>query len=379
MTARDRKKQRFYAVLAAAGVLCLLLAWAVWIFWPEGNRQQIVTIEEKPPALPARPVKFGDQTLKAVDLPVALLFDCYENALENVPPRTDTSYRQWSWEAPPLPMDVARGKLRKAGASENDRKILAWLEDWEGAWNQDYPTTTDQLWKLEPLLDKDAMLDFKTLMKIGISMSFLDGDEHAAAWIKAGMSKVIAETASLRPGDLPTNDYLGLMAQTRALWQRREFGALASRFEAERRLFPSQSRGARKAGDLLAEQLNYLGRSKEAVRVVLLVQEENERIGDLAESDRFEMHWEMGNFMFHAGDYERAPEHLRHIVRSATHPHRNEAMRLLAISLARTGGLTEAEEVAQRWREEYRPPSVDVMSVSAFLEEAKASTVSNKQ
>jgi hypothetical protein len=93
MTVRSTKAHRFYATIAAAGVLCFLLAWVVIMVWPEGA-QRVVLLEEKQAAATGRgmgPVKFGDLTLKAVDMPVSLLFDCYENALENVPPRTDTS------------------------------------------------------------------------------------------------------------------------------------------------------------------------------------------------------------------------------------------------------------------------------------------------
>src|SRR5258706_15542710 len=142
MFVRGEKKKRMIGVALAMSFAAALVAWVGWlVFWPAADRRMVIV-----PALQvARPLTTGGIQHKAVDLPVALLFDCYENALENVPPRTDTSKRQWSWEAPPLPMDVARAELTKTGGTENDRKVLAWLEDWEEGGRKEYPTTTNQV------------------------------------------------------------------------------------------------------------------------------------------------------------------------------------------------------------------------------------------
>src|SRR5690349_12095909 len=96
---------------AAAVVLVIaMLGGVAWLLWPAAERRVVIV-----PGAGAKPVVTASGlVLKPVDMPVAVLFDCYENALENVPPRTDTSKRQWSWEAPPLPMDVARAEFGKA-------------------------------------------------------------------------------------------------------------------------------------------------------------------------------------------------------------------------------------------------------------------------
>src|SRR2546423_715171 len=41
----------------------------------------------------------------------AVLYDCYEHARENVPPRNDTSVRANNWRPPPMPLETARAAI----------------------------------------------------------------------------------------------------------------------------------------------------------------------------------------------------------------------------------------------------------------------------
>jgi hypothetical protein len=283
---------------ALAAVFIAALAWGGWLSLRPAPDRRVVIVPEL-----NKPVIFGDLKLKPVDMPVALLFDCYENALENVPPRTDTSKRQWSWEAPPLPMDVARAELTKPGATESDKKVLAWLEDWEFGWKKDYPTTIDQVWRLEPNI-KGTSLSFESLFQIGLAMSFLDGDECASLWMKCAISILKTELADIRYGSNRATRSLDSLAQTRSLWQVQDMETLAMRFACERRICQPKSAQSRRAGVLLAERLYHAGAGETLRRFTENLEREQDEAGDLSSEDKVEMHWLLGLFKAYSGDYE---------------------------------------------------------------------------
>lgn len=325
---------------ALAGAFVCVLAWGGWrALRPASERRVVIVPELK------KPVMFGDIKLKPVDMPVALLFDCYENALENVPPRTDTSKRQWSWEAPPLPMDVARRELSKPGANESDKKVLAWLELWEEGWKKDYPTTTDELWRLSPFLS-DSRLTQQDLFQIGIAMSFLDGDEHAESWQVTAIRRLMIDNEGNKiESDIIRNECLSHLAQTRALWQRHNYEELASRFKIETTLFPLRSKESRKSSILFAEMLYHQNLIGSASAVALEAERLSASVGDLSASDWNEMHWVVGGFLFRATRYDLALPHLRYSASHEAASRKLQIMPLLALALIRTNQLQEASRV----------------------------------
>ena len=66
----------------------------------------------------------------AANVRPATLFECYEHARENVPPRNDTGIRQRGWTAPPMPVELVRGAVNEKSAAE-ERELLGWIEKWD--------------------------------------------------------------------------------------------------------------------------------------------------------------------------------------------------------------------------------------------------------
>jgi hypothetical protein len=356
MSVDGPKLRKTFARAMPVGVLAALLAGAVWVFWPAGERRRVVVSQSDRP----RPVMSDGLALKPVDLPVALLFDCYENALENVPPRTDTSKRQWSWEAPPLPMDVARRELGKPGASENDRKVLAWLEGWEEGWKKDYPTTTDQLWRLEPLL-KESKLSFEPLFEIGLAMSFVDGDEQAANWMARAIRRIPQSVES-------SQDLLDKLAQSRSLWLTRDYNSLRFRFEIERRLEPVGSVGWRKSVFLLAESEFYLGDVERAKAFADQARVTGGRAGDFEHDDLLELDWLESLLCYRSSDYRGCMEHLHAHLTDPRSIHRAQAMPMAIRSLAELGKIDESRALFEEWRAQFKPPLSQTIDLLASIE-----------
>src|SRR3954471_18353952 len=83
----------------------------------------------------------------------AVLYNCYEHARENVPPRNDTSARANNWRPPPMPLETARAAITdKIGP---DGALLAWIENWERSYRAGVSTRNTPL--LNSLLEQTKL------------------------------------------------------------------------------------------------------------------------------------------------------------------------------------------------------------------------------
>src|SRR5258706_2326316 len=105
----------------------------------------------------------------------AVLYNCYEHARENVPPRNDTSARANNWRPPPMPLETARAAITdKTGP---DGAVLAWIENWDRRYRAGVSTRNTPL--LNSLLEH-TKLGFEPLLNIGAAMGFLEDASVAA-------------------------------------------------------------------------------------------------------------------------------------------------------------------------------------------------------
>src|SRR5947209_11685355 len=114
----------------------------------------------------------------------AVLYDCYEHARENVPPRNDTSARANNWRPPPMPLETARAAISdKKGA---DGALIEWLENWDTSYRAGKPILNQA--KLISLLDR-TRLGFEPLFNIGAAMGFLESKSIAAIFHRAALRR----------------------------------------------------------------------------------------------------------------------------------------------------------------------------------------------
>src|SRR5213075_1485046 len=101
--------------VVGVGIVALLL----WVW----NRP------DKNPLMPKDQSREAAGEWKTASVRPATLFECYEHARENVPPRNDTGTRQRSWQAPPMPLETIRAAVNEKSAA-GDRELLKWVENW---------------------------------------------------------------------------------------------------------------------------------------------------------------------------------------------------------------------------------------------------------
>jgi len=123
----------------------------------------------------------------------------------------------------------------------------------------------------------------------------------AGCWYRAGLAKAERQYKDTPPGDPKARPLLCLLDQTKALWRLKDYAAMEKRFALAKRLNAPLSVESRRAGYLLADMLYYQRRFSEAADMIVAVQAENERVGDLGtleKSDIGEMHWTQGLFLY---------------------------------------------------------------------------------
>jgi len=326
---RAGRKQVWLAASVAAGVLAL----GVWALFFRSDSSRSIRRSVPIASLPAG--------RRPADLKVAMLFDCYAHALENVPPRWDTSSRDRNWKAPPPPLPPTLAAL-----GDNEPQVRQWLVEWDERMRQGRPTIIYH-WRRVEKITENTSLTFESLVKIGLAVSFLDNDGHASAWFRAALRKAAEEMRTVPPGDPRAARVLELLPQMTALRREGDYATLEKRFELERTLNPPGSRESRRAGVMLAEARFYQRFTDKAADVIMAVQAENDVAGDLTQADREEMHYEQGLMLYYAHRYAEAIPHLQ--VAAATHPaHRADAVGLLGLALLREKRVREAVALRSR-------------------------------
>lgn len=346
-------RTRRSAWLIAAG-LALAGGLGVWalFFHSNSNRSGRVV-----------PMAALPEGFRPVDLKVALLFDCYEHALENVPPRWDTSSRQRNWKAPPPPVELLReacgmGILPMNHGQDARATLRAWIEDWDARLKRGILTTQTELSELEGLL-RETALPFDTLFKVGLAASFVDNDAHAACWFRAAIHSAEAQETTVVPVLL-----LGDLAQMGALWRIRDYVALDRRFSLEQKLCVTTSEpDSLRAAFLHAEMLYYQDRIADAAQTMARVKNQFQSASiriRLDPVDTQELNWVLGMFLFHAGRAQDAEPHLRAAANFQGF-HTERAMRLHVSVLAMLNRVEEAEAAYAAWLQKFgrdRDPSV---------------------
>jgi tetratricopeptide (TPR) repeat protein len=323
--------------------LLAALTLAAASFWGNSPAPPVVVMGRSPAAQP-----FGIEpaSLRS-DTALGLLCDYYEHGLEHAPPRGPDGVmqrREHSYQTPHDPMEFLQGRLTDA---PDDRKLSRALTAFEGEWLAGGAITAVD-YHFEDLAQR-CSLDAVTLLEAGRGFAFLSGDELAAALFRAGMAKARVAYEGVAPGDPKARPLLLELDQTKALWRLGDYPALERRFRLARRLNPLLSVESRRAGCLLADSLFYQDRFVEAAEVILHVQSENARVGDLGtldRSDRYEMEYLQGYLLSSAGRFEEAIEHLRRVIGGGEHD--ADAGRCLFEALLSVNRFDEAESLCGR-------------------------------
>jgi len=352
---RAGRRQVWLGASVAGGVL--MLALGVWALFFRSDSSRSIRRSVPIASLPAG--------RRPADLKVALLFDCYEHALENVPPRWDTSSRQRNWKAPPPPLP-----LLKSALNGSEPKLLSWMQTWDEDLRKGIQTVPQELPELEGLL-RETALPFDVLFKFGLAVSFLDGDAHAACWFRAAVGRAEQECKGIAPSDPRAQSLLQALPQMAVLWRLGDYAALERRFTLERTLYPPSSADSRRAGHMRAETRYYQYKFQEAADEIDSVADENSRCGDLSASDWREVHWVQGLLSCYARRDAAAIPHLKLIAADQTDGHSRQAAANLIVSLSRARRTAEAETWLRTYVARYRPASDEIKRLLDTIGEYK--------
>jgi tetratricopeptide (TPR) repeat protein len=307
----------------------------------------------------------------AVHVPIALLVDYYEHGIEHAPPRDPSGVmqkREDNYTAPPVPFALLHAKLT---SSPPDSSLMQAVNEWQVGWLKGNATTKQQLDSIERLAT-DSSLKSIDLIDLGRAFNFLDGDPLAARWYRSGLAKAEMEYKATSPADPATKPLLDRLDQMKALWRLKDYPAMEKRFGLAMRLNSPLSPEARRAGYLYAEALYHQARSGDAAEVILAVQRDHDRAGDLGlleKSDILEMHWIQAIMLFNAERYEEALPHLKDCA-AITNEHKRGALELLVFCLVRLNYIAEARDAFKHVMEEVP----DTVLVSAMAAEIQART-----
>ena len=340
-----------------------LVAWIGTLLFDFGG-DRVIRID------PAAIGTTGPQGLAPVELPVAQLVDYYEHGIEHAPPRDPSGVmqrREAHYTAPPAdPFTLIRSKLMPGAG---DAALRDWLDRWEAGWTKGERTDPLHRHDLQDLLPKTT-LDAITLLEVGRSVNFLDGDEHAAYWYRAGIDRAVAAYANASPTDPSVKPLLALLDQTKALWRRQDHATLERRFALAMRLNPPLSPEARRAGYLNAEAVFAQGYWDRAADLMLGVQARHERAGDLGAAEKGDVHemaWVLGLMCDQAGRHADAIRHLD-LCLHVGGEHRSKAMVTRFWALLAEGRVAEAERQIEEYVASCSPPRRVAEAMRAAVE-----------
>ena len=281
-------------------------------------------------------------TSTSVDSPLALLCDYYEHGIEHAPPRDPRGVmqrRENFYRAPMPPAALLRAKLDH---SANDRRLRNLVDRWEAQWLVGHVAAGAFIQDSEEAAERSS-LDAIVLIEAGKGFQFLENDGLGAAFFHAALAKAERQYAHTSPGDPVALPFLQELDQTKALWHLKDYSALERRFALARRLNPRLSIESRRSGYLLVDAMFYQNRFDEAADLILEVQAEHRRVGDLGlleKSDIYEMNYEQGYLLFAAGRFESAIPLLKRVVGSGEHD--EVAQEALFKALLQSGRFDEA-------------------------------------
>ena len=325
---------------------------------------------------------------RAADIPVGLLMDYYEHAVEHTPPRDPTGCmqrRERNYTAPPNPFTLVRSRLT---ASPADVAFRQQFDAWETRWRQGTLQATSPgtaratrqrgssngpdlaaLAILEKLAIESS-LNAVTLLDAGRAIDFLAGDEAAAAWYRAGLAKAQVEYQGTSPGDPKARPLLAVLDQTKALWRINDRRTMEKRFALARALNAPLSPESRRAGCLLAQMLFYQGRGSDAADVMLGLWKEHAQAGDLGaleRSDFGEMYWETGLFLYVARRWDEAVPQLEGLLKTDD-GRKRQACQYILECLVESDRYDEARARVKQYAEQYSLPAAQADQVEQRIE-----------
>jgi tetratricopeptide (TPR) repeat protein len=358
--------------LRVAGSWCLVLAvagGAAWLVTYLARAPQVEIVQ----AIHSNTTSVAHGT-RPVDMPLALLCDFYEHGIEHAPPRDPRGVmqrREDHYRAPPDPFDLMRRQLT---ASLEDTRLARQICAWQQDWMLGHPAGLKIIGALEQSAAQSS-LNTHNLLEVGRAMNFLAGDQVAAAFFRAALAKASREYSALPPGSPEALSLIHELDQTKALWRLGDYPSLELRFRLARRLHPPLSVESRRAGCLLADALFYQDRFDEAADVILAVQAENLRVGDLGaldKSDLPEMEFLQGYLGYCARRFDQAIPHLRRLL--GTGEHDQVAARSLFEALLQAGRLDEAQACCDEVAARFHLPASAAAVMNQKLEEARQSS-----
>jgi hypothetical protein len=239
-----------------------------------------------------------DPTLAAGRAPVsirsAVLYDCYEHARENVPPRNDTTARSNNWQPPPMPADVIRAASAQK-LNSSDAQLLEFLKKWETQYRAGQSLDGIQLAQLTSFLDQ-TKLSFETLFNLGSAIGFLENASMAAIFHRAALRRANEEYKNLSPLHPAAPMLRAALPQMGMYWNNGDYPLLEQRFKIEMQLYPPLSQESRKCMHSCAEAMFYQGHSREAADLIATKAQRDQEAGDMSASDKQEMGWIVGIF-----------------------------------------------------------------------------------
>src|SRR6185436_15292445 len=239
----DRAAIRRRIVASIIALVLIVLGLALWRWHSLKKSTQSPQIAEDPSI---------DSSLAAGRAPAnirsAVLYDCYENARENVPPRNDTSAREKNWRPPPMPLETARAAI--ADKNGPDGALLTWLENWDTNYRAGKPILDQS--RLVSILN-ETHLGFEPLFNIGAAMGFLESHPVAAIFHRAALRRATEEYKNLSPLHPAAPMLRVALPQMGMYWNSNDYDLIEQRFKLEMQLYPPLSQESRKCAHSCAE------------------------------------------------------------------------------------------------------------------------------
>src|SRR4051812_11709363 len=258
----------------ASIIAVILIALAVWMFWPPRNQGTVSSQISLNPAVD--PTLAGGRA--AASIRSAVLYDCYDHARENVPPRNDTTARANNWQPPPMPADIIRSASAQ-NPSPPHAQLLEFLQNWLTLYRDGKRLDAAQLAQLTAYLDQ-TRLPFETLFNLGLAAGFLDSVPLAAPFHRAALRRANEEYKNLSPLHPAAPMLRVALPQMGMYWGSGDYPLLEQRFKLEMQLYPPLSQEACKCMHSCAEAMYYQGHGREAADLIALKTQGDEQAGD---------------------------------------------------------------------------------------------------
>jgi hypothetical protein len=240
----------------------------------------------------------------------ALLAEYYDHGREHAPPRSPGGVmqrRELFYRAPNDPFDLIESHLR---SNAEDNRFHADLRTLRKRWMAGDELDTQFVAALGEDAERSTISGI-VLINAGRGFQWLVNDRLACALFSAGLHRAWSEVQATH--DAARLELLHAIDQTRVLWNASDPESLVCRFRIARQLTPPLSIDSRRAGYHLAESLLADGHFDEAADLILQVQAEHQRVGDLGmcdSSDIPEMNLVTGMILFNASRHHAAIPYL---------------------------------------------------------------------